>query len=159
MTYKLKWGTNYNDYALGHSVDPVVDAIHWRAAENEEVTLLYDNCSNKSREDVNRLSFHRQYKYKISDFTKGIGIDAWFVRASAAMAPRSDASDFPVISVQCNQRAAGIALEMKSAMMNVLQIKIFNWSMPDRCRFLRPWNLRKSSAKWRIQNKTMPRCT
>ena len=50
----------------------------------------------------------------ITGLTIRIGIDPRLIRKCAAVAPRSDASYFPVVSIQCNQWSTRITLHFQN---------------------------------------------
>ena len=81
--------------ALGHSADPVADLIHSSTAEK-----IQRDGNNSNRE---------MSKFR----TIGVGIDPRFVWPSTAPTPWDHTSHFPIIPVQGDHRAAGVALQEK----------------------------------------------
>ena len=120
---------------------------------------------NQTTCKLNILGQHYQ-NHHCTGLTIRIGIHPRLVRKCAAVAPRSDASYFPVISIQCNQWSTRITLHFQNTWDNYSCMDILwyyakprNRAKPGRCRFLPPWTRRKSFGKSRFPSRTTVRCT
>ena len=157
QTRKSKLNEFNNVMSTRHMNTQLHNAWRWMITPVGTLLILLLMQSTDERLEIINWTGTSTLKWRF--FTEGIGINARFICPGTPMAPWSDASDFPIVSIQCNQWASRISLELQDTNTKCWWAIGKVWNLPGRCQFLPPWSLRKSSGKWHLLNKMIPHCT